>query len=736
MAKKYVYLFSEGDGSMKELLGGKGANLAEMTRMGMPVPQGFTVSTEACTRYYDDGKVIGEDILAQIKWALAETEKLNGKKFGDPGNPLLVSVRSGARASMPGMMDTILNLGLNDAVAAGMIAGNPDPAFARFVYDSYRRFIQMFGDVVMDVSKKEFEEIIDELKEKKGVRDDIDLDLGDMKELVVRFKAYYKKQKGGEFPTDPKAQLLEAVKAVFRSWDNPRANVYRHMNEIPYSWGSAVNVQPMVYGNLNNDSGTGVAFTRDPATGEKALFGEYLINAQGEDVVAGVRTPNKIAQLEQDMPEVYEQFVAIVNKLEQYYKDMQDMEFTIENRKLYMLCTRNGKRTAAAALKIALDLLDEGIIAESDIPLRLEWGQIERIITENRMNVTGFPLIGVGLAASSGFATGKAVYNASEAEQCIEDRERFIYCRVEMSPNDLEIMCSDYCQGVVTQRGGMSSHAAVVCRGMRKPAVSGAGDFVKTQDIYITIDGNTGRIYAGIGRVLQNESPDIATLYAILKNIIRENDGCEVTAPLVWRLWNIIVLGKRYGGKNNDKRFVECDSDDYVSFTQPSEAEKDQMLCVASELKNGAIIVEDLIDFLLTQLSSQVPLGQHYQYVRPLLDPAKAIRRTQRNGQAIQLTALEFFDICKYISFLYDIRSVKIYFTTTVYDDGGTNTWEPLNCLDYTNPLAESLIINNCYAESAAVYINDEPIPNEQLTMLYHSMRRRAYHKSGSKKTS
>ena len=350
--QKYVYLFSEGNATMRNLLGGKGANLAEMTSLGMPVPQGFTITTEACTRYYEDGKTIGADIQKQIDEALVKIEQINEKKFGDAKNPLLVSVRSGARASMPGMMDTILNLGINDEVAAGLIAGNPDPKFERFVYDSYRRFIQMFSDVVMEIPKKTFEVIIDEVKEKKGVKNDIDLDVNDMKELVARFKAYYKEQKGEDFPTDPKVQMMEAVKAVFRSWDNPRANVYRRMNDIPYSWGTAVNVMPMVFGNLNNQSGTGVAFTRNPATGEKKLFGEYLINAQGEDVVAGIRTPNKIAQLEQDMPEVYAQFKTIANNLEKHYKDMQDMEYTIENGKLYMLQTRNGKRTAAAALCI------------------------------------------------------------------------------------------------------------------------------------------------------------------------------------------------------------------------------------------------------------------------------------------------------------------------------------------------------------------------------------------------
>ena len=363
MSHKYVYLFSEGNGSMRELLGGKGANLAEMTVLGMPVPQGFTVSTEACTRYYEDGKKIAPEIEEEIYANLAKMEEINGKKFGDKENPLLVSVRSGARASMPGMMDTILNLGLNDDVVAGMIAKNSDIKFVRFVYDSYRRFIQMFSDVVMGLAKSTFEVIIDEVKEKKGVKNDIDLDADDMKELVRLFKAHYKKEMGEDFPSDPKTQLMESVKAVFRSWDNPRANVYRRMNEIPYSWGTAVNVQPMVFGNLNENSGTGVAFTRDPATGEKALFGEYLINAQGEDVVAGIRTPSHISKLAEDMPEVYKQFADIANRLEEHYADMQDMEFTIENGKLYMLQTRNGKRTAAAALKIAVDLVDEGKIA-------------------------------------------------------------------------------------------------------------------------------------------------------------------------------------------------------------------------------------------------------------------------------------------------------------------------------------------------------------------------------------
>ncbi|MDR0531023.1 MAG: pyruvate, phosphate dikinase [Oscillospiraceae bacterium] len=509
MVDKYVYLFSEGDGSMRELLGGKGANLAEMVRMGMPVPQGFTVTTEACTRYYDDGKVIGDDILAQIEEYLTKIEAINHKAFGDPANPLLVSVRSGARASMPGMMDTILNLGLNDDVAAGMIAGNPDPAFERFVYDSYRRFIQMFSDVVMELSKKRFEEIIDELKEKKGVKDDIELDAADMKNLVALFKAFYKKEKGVDFPADPKVQLLEAVKAVFRSWDNPRANVYRRMNEIPYSWGTAVNVQPMVYGNLNNNSGTGVAFTRDPATGEKALFGEYLINAQGEDVVAGVRTPSKIAQLEQDMPEVYAQFVAIANKLENHYRDMQDMEFTIENKTLYMLQTRNGKRTAAAALRIAVDLVREGMITEDEAVSRVEPQQLDALLHPqfDAKALKASQPIGQGLAASPGAACGRVVFTAAEAKAWADNGEKVILVRLETSPDDIEGMA--VAQGILTVRGGMTSHAAVVARGMGTCCVSGCGEITMhaankyfnlggkdyKEGDYISLDGSTGKIY-------------------------------------------------------------------------------------------------------------------------------------------------------------------------------------------------------------------------------------------------
>ena len=509
MSHKYVYLFSEGDENMRELLGGKGANLAQMTRLGMPVPQGFTISTEACTRYYDDGKKIAPEIEAEIYEYLAKMEEINGKKFGDPKNPLLVSVRSGARASMPGMMDTILNLGLNDEVAAGMIAGNPDPKFERFVYDSYRRFIQMFSDVVMEISKKTFEVIIDEIKDRKGVKNDIDLDVNDMKELVKRFKEYYKEQKGTDFPTDPKTQMMEAVKAVFRSWDNPRANVYRRMNDIPYSWGTAVNVQPMVFGNLNENSGTGVAFTRDPATGEKALFGEYLINAQGEDVVAGVRTHSKIDQLKQDMPQVYEQFATIAQNLENHYKDMQDMEFTIENGKLYMLQTRNGKRTAAAALKIAVDLVDEGMITEEEAVLRVDPKQLDALLHPqfDAKALKAAAPVGAGLAASPGAACGKVVFTAEDAKEWADKGEKVVLVRLETSPEDIEGMAA--AQGILTVRGGMTSHAAVVARGMGTCCVSGCGEITMhaeekyfelggkkyNEGDYISLDGSTGKIY-------------------------------------------------------------------------------------------------------------------------------------------------------------------------------------------------------------------------------------------------
>ncbi|MDO4867618.1 MAG: pyruvate, phosphate dikinase [Clostridia bacterium] len=505
--QKYVYLFSEGNATMRNLLGGKGANLAEMTSLGMPVPQGFTITTEACTRYYEDGKTIGADIQAQIDEALAKIEAINEKKFGDAKNPLLVSVRSGARASMPGMMDTILNLGINDEVAAGLIAGNPDPKFERFVYDSYRRFIQMFSDVVMEIPKKTFEVIIDEIKEKKGVTNDIDLDVDDMKELVARFKAYYKEQKGEDFPTDPYQQMMEAVKAVFRSWDNPRANVYRRMNDIPYSWGTAVNVMPMVFGNLNNRSGTGVAFTRNPATGEKKLFGEYLINAQGEDVVAGIRTPSKIDQLKDEMPEVYAQFKTIADNLEKHYRDMQDMEYTIENGKLYMLQTRNGKRTAAAALKIAVDLVDEGMITEKEAVMRVEPKQLDSLLHpmfDPKALKKATP-IGEGLAASPGAACGQIVFSAEDAKRWAEHGHRVVLVRLETSPEDIEGMVAS--QGILTVRGGMTSHAAVVARGMGTCCVSGCSD-IKMRDHefdlggrtfhegdWISVDGSTGKIY-------------------------------------------------------------------------------------------------------------------------------------------------------------------------------------------------------------------------------------------------
>ncbi len=507
MSHKYVYLFSEGNKDMRELLGGKGANLAEMTRAGMPVPQGFTVTTEACTQYYKDGRQINAEIEAEIYEYLGKMEEICGKKFADPENPLLVSVRSGARASMPGMMDTILNLGLNDVVVEGLAKFTNNP---RFAYDSYRRFIQMFSDVVMELSKKRFEEIIDQKKAEKGVKLDTELDTDDMKDLVNRFKAFYKEEKGEDFPSDPKVQLMEAVKAVFRSWDNPRANVYRRMNEIPYDWGTAVNVQAMVFGNSGDKSGTGVAFTRNPATGEKALFGEYLINAQGEDVVAGVRTPAPIAQLKQDMPEVYEQFASIADRLEKHYKDMQDMEFTIENGKLYMLQTRNGKRTAAAALKIAVDLVDEGMIDEEEAVLRVEPKQLDALLHPqfDAEAVKKAKVIGKGLAASPGAACGKVVFSAEDAKTWHENGEKVVLVRLETSPEDIEGMA--VAEGILTVRGGMTSHAAVVARGMGTCCVSGCGDIIvdyankqftlagltiKEGD-YISIDGSTGNIYA------------------------------------------------------------------------------------------------------------------------------------------------------------------------------------------------------------------------------------------------
>ena len=508
MSKKYLYLFSEGNKDMREILGGKGANLAEMTNAGMPVPQGFTISTEACTQYYKDGRQINEEIMADIYEYIGKMEEITGKKFGDVKNPLLVSVRSGARASMPGMMDTILNLGLNDEVVEGLAAKTGNP---RFAYDSYRRFVQMFSDVVMELSKSDFEKIIDEMKEAKGVKLDTELDADDMKALVVKFKDLYKSKMGSDFPADPKVQLIEAVKAVFRSWDNPRANVYRRMNEIPYDWGTAVNVQAMVFGNSGNNSGTGVAFTRNPATGEKALFGEYLINAQGEDVVAGIRTPSPIAHLKDQMPEVYDQFVEIATRLENHYKDMQDMEFTIEDGKLYMLQTRNGKRTAAAALKIAVDLVDEGMIDEREAVMRVEPKQLDSLLHPqfDAAALKQAEVIGKGLAASPGAACGQVVFTAEDAKESVENgsMKKVVLVRLETSPEDIEGMV--VAQGILTVRGGMTSHAAVVARGMGTCCVSGCGEIVVDYDKqeftlggktykrgdWISIDGSTGNIY-------------------------------------------------------------------------------------------------------------------------------------------------------------------------------------------------------------------------------------------------
>ena len=509
MSKKYVYLFSEGNASMRELLGGKGANLAEMTNIGLPVPQGFTITTEACTQYYEDGRKINDDIMAQAMAGVAEMEKINGKKFGDLKNPLLVSVRSGARASMPGMMDTILNLGLNDEVVAAMIAGNPDPKFERFVYDSYRRFIQMFSDVVMEVGKKYFEQLIDKMKAEKGVHFDIELTAADLKELAGQFKAEYKKQLGQDFPSDPVEQLKLAIEAVFRSWDNPRANVYRRDNDIPYSWGTAVNVMPMVFGNLNDESGTGVAFTRDPATGEKKLMGEFLINAQGEDVVAGVRTPMPIAQMEKEFPEAYAEFVKVCDLLENHYHDMQDMEFTVENKKLYMLQCRNGKRTAPAALKIACDLVDEGMKTEQEAVLMIDPRNLDTLLHpqfDAKALKAATPL-GKGLGASPGAACGKVVFTADDAEAWHARGEKVVLVRLETSPEDITGMKAS--QGILTVRGGMTSHAAVVARGMGTCCVSGCGEIKMDEENkkfelggktfhegdVISIDGSTGNIY-------------------------------------------------------------------------------------------------------------------------------------------------------------------------------------------------------------------------------------------------
>ncbi len=521
MANKWVYMFSEGDMTMRNLLGGKGANLAEMTAIGLPVPQGFTITTEACTQYYEDGRKINDEIMAQAMAGVAEMEKINGKKFGDLKNPLLVSVRSGARASMPGMMDTILNLGLNDDVVAAMIAGNSDPKFERFVYDSYRRFIQMFSDVVMEVGKKYFEELIDKMKAAKGVQFDVELTAADLKELAMQFKAEYKKQLGQDFPVDPVEQLKLAIEAVFRSWDNPRANVYRRDNDIPYSWGTAVNVMPMVFGNLNDNSGTGVAFTRDPATGEKKLMGEFLKNAQGEDVVAGVRTPLPIVQMEQEFPEAYAQFVKVCDILEDHYRDMQDMEFTVENGKLYMLQCRNGKRTAQAALKIACDLVDEGMTDENKAVAMIDPRNLDTLL-HPQFDVKALKAakpLGKGLGASPGAACGKVVFTADDAESWNAKGEKVVLVRLETSPEDITGMKA--AQGILTVRGGMTSHAAVVARGMGTCCVSGCGD-IKMDEAnkkfelagktfvegdYISIDGTTGNIY---GEVIPTVDAQIA----------------------------------------------------------------------------------------------------------------------------------------------------------------------------------------------------------------------------------
>ena len=522
--KKYVYLFKEADGKNKALFGGKGANLAEMTKIGLPVPQGFTITTEACTKYYEDGRMINDSIKAQIEEKLAQIEKITGKKFGDPTNPLLVSVRSGARVSMPGMMDTILNLGLNDEVVEGLATLTNNE---RFAYDSYRRFIQMFSDVVMQQDKSKYERILDNIKEKKGVKFDKDLTADDLKEIVKLFKKLYKESQKTDFPQDPKVQLIEAVKAVFRSWDNERANVYRRMHDIPYNWGTAVNVQSMVFGNMGDDSGTGVAFTRNPSTGENVLYGEYLMNAQGEDVVAGIRTPQPISQLEKQNPEVYAQFVAICKKLENHYRDMQDMEFTIEKGKLYMLQTRNGKRTAKAALKIAVDLVNEGMINKKEALLMLDPKQLDALLhpTFDEKALKSAKLIGEALPASPGAASGKICFTAEKAKEEGGKKGKVVLVRLETSPEDIEGMAAS--QGILTARGGMTSHAAVVARGMGTCCVAGCsalkfaddgksftlgGKKYKEGDV-ISFDGSTGKIYDGeVATVEAKISGEFATI--------------------------------------------------------------------------------------------------------------------------------------------------------------------------------------------------------------------------------
>ena len=509
MANKWVYLFSEGNANMRELLGGKGANLAEMTSLGLPVPQGFTITTEACTQYYEDGREINEEIQGQINEYIGKMEEITGKKFGDLENPLLVSVRSGARASMPGMMDTILNLGLNEEVVEVIAKKSNNP---RWAWDCYRRFIQMYSDVVMEVGKKYFEELIDEMKTKKGVTQDVELDADDLKELASQFKAEYKAKIGVDFPDDPKEQLMGAIKAVFRSWDNPRANVYRRDNDIPYSWGTAVNVQSMAFGNMGDDCGTGVAFTRDPATGEKKLMGEFLTNAQGEDVVAGVRTPMPIAQMAETFPEAFAQFQTVCKTLEDHYRDMQDMEFTVENKKLYMLQTRNGKRTAQAALKIACDLVDEGMRTEEEAVAMIDPRNLDTLLHPqfDAAALKAATPIGKGLGASPGAACGKIVFTAEDAENWNAKGEKVVLVRLETSPEDITGMKAS--QGILTVRGGMTSHAAVVARGMGTCCVSGCGDIAMDEankkftlagkefheGDYISIDGSTGNIYDGV----------------------------------------------------------------------------------------------------------------------------------------------------------------------------------------------------------------------------------------------
>ena len=509
MAKKYCYLFSEGNANMRELLGGKGANLAEMTNIGLPVPQGFTITTEACTQYYEDNREINPEIMAEINEYIVKMEEITGKKFGDKENPLLVSVRSGARASMPGMMDTILNLGLNEEVVETIAAQSGNP---RWAWDCYRRFIQMYSDVVMEVGKKYFEELIDEMKAKKGVKQDVELNAEDLKELANQFKAEYKSKIGSDFPTDPKEQLMGAIKAVFRSWDNPRANVYRRDNDIPYSWGTAVNVQSMAFGNMGDDCGTGVAFTRDPATGAKGLFGEFLTNAQGEDVVAGVRTPMHISEMEQKFPEAFAEFNKVCKTLEDHYRDMQDMEFTVEHGKLYMLQTRNGKRTAQAALKIACDLVDEGMRTEEEAVAMIDPRNLDTLLHPqfDAKALKAATPMGKGLGASPGAACGKIVFTADDAEAWNERGEKVVFVRLETSPEDITGMKAS--QGILTVRGGMTSHAAVVARGMGTCCVSGCSDIVMDEankkftlagkefheGDYISIDGSTGNIYDGI----------------------------------------------------------------------------------------------------------------------------------------------------------------------------------------------------------------------------------------------